>query len=88
MQAPKRTDLLDLVIVSLDSSLVSLLKLAQIGLTSRKAADEVRVLLLLSRSPLRLQLHLLLPCLHDIVTLSQHAQESLAFNYGTDGACF
>jgi len=65
----KCTHLLDVSIVSLDSSLVSLLKLAQIGLASRKAADEVRVLLLLSLSPLCLQLHLLLPCLHHILTL-------------------
>jgi len=79
MQAPKCTNLLDLVIVSLDSSLVSLLKLAKIGLASGKAVDEIRVLLLLSRSPLCLQLHLLLPCLHDIKTLFQHAQKNLAY---------
>ena len=81
MQAPQSTDLLDLVVVSFDSSLVSLLKLAKMGLASRETVDEVRVLLLLSRSPLCLQLHLLLPCLHHTLTLIvwQHAQESLAY---------
>ena len=80
MQAPKGTDLLDHVVVSLDSGLVSLLKLAQMGLTSGKAVDEVRVLLLLSRSPVCLQLHLLLPCLHHKSTFTVwHAQESLAY---------
>ena len=73
----KRTNILDLVIVSLDSGLVSLLKLAQIGLASGKALNEVRVLLLLSFSPLCFQLHLLLPCLHQTLTSSQHTQESL-----------
>lgn len=81
MQAPKSTDSLDLVFVSLDSGLVSLLKLAQISLASRETVDEVRVLLLLSCSPVCLQLHLLLPCLHDTLTLLvwQPVQESLAY---------
>lgn len=60
---------LELVVVGLDCSLVSLLKPAQLSLTSRQALDELRVFFLLSRPSFSLQLHLLLPCLQEAVTL-------------------
>ena len=56
MQAPKMHKLLDVSNVSLDNSLLSLLKLAQMGLASREIVDEVRTRLLLSLSPLCLLL--------------------------------
>ncbi len=92
----KRTNILDVNNVSLDSSLVSLLKLAQMGLASRKTVAEVRILLLLSLSPLCFQLHLLLPCLHDTLTFIVWRAQGSLFHFrsldishtsSTRGAC-